>query len=126
MSPPVVWWTQPRSSRSSNRVEASPHPVHTELRHVRLEKQWWVENRTYTEVFADEFEEALRILAILPGAGPVYPQADVPGLRRIHLRKVGCHVYHKPQRRACGTRCGMSRLDGKVASINSVRVGLTM
>ena len=37
--------------------------------HVWREKLWWLENRTHTEIFAAEFEEALRILAVLPGAG---------------------------------------------------------
>jgi hypothetical protein len=40
--------------------------------HVRREKLWWLENRTHTEIFAAEFEEALRILAVLPGAGTSY------------------------------------------------------
>ena len=48
----------------------------TAQRHVRREKLWWVENRIHTEVSATEFEEALRILAVLPGAGTAYPQAD--------------------------------------------------
>lgn len=39
-------------------------------------------------------EEAIRILAFLPGAGTTYPQADVAGLRRIYLRKVACHIYY--------------------------------
>ena len=62
--------------------------------HVKREKTWWLENRVHTDVFAAEFEEALRILAVLPGAGTSYPHADVPGLRRIYLRKVACHIYY--------------------------------
>jgi hypothetical protein len=66
----------------------------TARRHVNREKLWWLENRIYTEVFTTEFEEALRILALLPGAGTSYPQAGVAGLRRIYLRKVACHLYY--------------------------------
>ena len=66
----------------------------TARRHVGREKLWWLENRIHTEVFTAEFEEALRILALLPGAGTSYPQADVAGLRRIYLRKVACHIYY--------------------------------
>ena len=39
------------------------------------------------DVFAVEFEEALRILAILPEAGTTYPQAGVAGLRRLYIRR---------------------------------------
>ena len=66
----------------------------TAQRHVRREKLWWIENRIHTEVFATEFEEALRILAVLPGAGTAYPQADIAGLRRIYLQKIACHLYY--------------------------------
>lgn len=66
----------------------------TAQRHVRREKQWWLENRVHTEIISVEFEEALRILALLPGAGTPYPQAGVDGLRRLYLRKVACHLYY--------------------------------
>ena len=66
----------------------------TAQEHVRREKAWWLENRTHTEIFATELEEALKILAVLPGAGTPYPQADVIGLRRVDLRKVACHIYY--------------------------------
>jgi hypothetical protein len=66
----------------------------TAQRHVRREKLWWLENRIHSEVFATEFEEALRILAVLPGAGAIYPQANIAGLRRIYLPKVACHMYY--------------------------------
>ena len=66
----------------------------TAHRHVQREKQWWLDNRTHTEVFVAEFEQALRVLALLPGAGTSYPQAAVPGLRRICVPKVACHIYY--------------------------------
>lgn len=66
----------------------------TARRHVRREKLWWLENRIRPEIFVSEFEEALRILAWLPGAGTVYPEAGVAGLRRYYLRKVACHIYY--------------------------------
>jgi hypothetical protein len=52
-----------------------------------------LENRIHTEVFATEFEDALRVLRLLPGAGTLYPSAGIPGLRRIYLRTVACHLY---------------------------------
>ena len=61
---------------------------------IRREKSWWIQNRIHTEVFAAEFEEAVKILAILPGAGTSYPDADVDGLRRVYLRRIACHLYY--------------------------------
>lgn len=66
----------------------------TAQRHVRHEKQWWLENRIHTEIFGAEFEEALRIVALLPGAGTPYPQAGVHGLRRLYLPRVASHLYY--------------------------------
>lgn len=66
----------------------------TAQEHVRREKTWWIENRIHTEIFAAELEESVRIVAVLPGAGTPYVYPDVPGLRRIYLRKVACHLYY--------------------------------
>ena len=45
-------------------------------------------------MFVAEFEEALRVLAWLPGAGTPYLQAGIAGVRRIYVRKVACHLYY--------------------------------
>lgn len=66
----------------------------TARRHVQREKQWWLENRTHTDVFVAEFEQALRLLKLLPGAGTSYPQAGVTGLRRIYVPTIACHLYY--------------------------------
>lgn len=66
----------------------------TAQRHVRRERQWWLENRDHTEIFAVEMKEALRVLRFLPGAGAPYSHASVQGLRRIYLPKVACHLYY--------------------------------
>lgn len=62
--------------------------------HVRRERAWWLENRTHIDIFATELEQALKIVAVLPGAGTSYDHAHVAGLRRIYLRKVACHLYY--------------------------------
>lgn len=66
----------------------------TAAQHVQDEREWWLANRDYQELFAAELESALRVLAILPGAGTLYPQSGPPGLRRLYLRKLSCHVYY--------------------------------
>lgn len=66
----------------------------TAQRHVDRERRWWLRHRVHVDAFADEFEQALKVLALLPGAGSVYAQAGVPGLRRLYVPKVACHLYY--------------------------------
>jgi len=66
----------------------------TAQEHVRREKAWWWANRDHTDVFTEEVEQALRIVAALPGAGTPYPQSPVPGVRRVYLRRVSAHLYY--------------------------------
>lgn len=66
----------------------------TAQQHVAREKAWWLENREHTEVFAEELEQALKIVAMLPGAGTVYARSPIPGVRRVYLRRVALHLYY--------------------------------
>lgn len=66
----------------------------TARRHVDRERTWWLENRDYQALFATELEAALRILALLPGAGTAYRQTNVAGLRRLYLEKLASHLYY--------------------------------
>lgn len=66
----------------------------TARRHVDREQAWWLEHRTYQDLFPTEVEAALKILAVLPGAGTAYPRANVPGLRRLYLEKLVAHLYY--------------------------------
>jgi hypothetical protein len=43
----------------------------TAQQHVRREKAWWLANRDHSEVFTEELEQALKIIAALPGAGTI-------------------------------------------------------
>jgi len=65
----------------------------TAQEHVRREKAWWWANRDHTDVFTEEVEQALKIVATLPGAGTPYAQSPVSGVRRIYLRRVVAHLY---------------------------------
>ena len=63
----------------------------TAQRHVAQEKAWWRENRDYPEVFVEELEQALKVIAVLPGAGTLYARSLIPGVRRVFLRRVALH-----------------------------------
>jgi hypothetical protein len=62
--------------------------------HVDREKTWWFENRDDVDVFAEELEQALKIIALLPGAGSIYMRSPIPDVRRIYLRRVALHLYY--------------------------------
>jgi plasmid stabilization system protein ParE len=66
----------------------------TANQHVDRERAWWLENRDQHNLFASELEKALEIAALLPGAGTPYTQATTPDLRRLYIRKLGCHLYY--------------------------------
>ena len=51
-------------------------------------------NRDHADVFATELEQAIKIVAMLPGAGTPYAQSPVPGVRRVYLRRVAAHLYY--------------------------------
>lgn len=61
--------------------------------HVDRERRW-LANRDLQDLFALEIEDAVQTLALLPGAGTPYTLSDTPGLRRIYLRKLACHLYY--------------------------------
>lgn len=66
----------------------------TDQGHVKREQKWWNENRDYRDMFVTELEAAVRILALLPGAGTLYTQSQPLGLRRLYVEKLGCHLYY--------------------------------
>ena len=45
-------------------------------------------------MFAEELEQALKIVAALPAAGTPYTRSPVQGVRRVYLRRVGAHLYY--------------------------------
>ena len=64
------------------------------LEHVRRENAWWLANRDHVDVFTEELERALQIVSALPGAGTLYAQSPVPGVRRVYLRRGAAHLYY--------------------------------
>lgn len=66
----------------------------TATSHVERERTWWLDNRDHQGLFATELENAVQILALLPGAGTPYPHTGVADLRRLYLRRLACHLYY--------------------------------
>jgi hypothetical protein len=66
----------------------------TAQEHVAREKAWWLENRNHTEILAEELEQGLKVIVILPGAGTLYQRSPVRGVRRVYLRRTALHLYY--------------------------------
>ena len=62
--------------------------------HVDRERTWWLANRDHHELFTTEIENAVKVLALLPGAGTLYSRTEVADLRRLYIRKLACHLYY--------------------------------
>ena len=61
---------------------------------LRAAKTWWIDNDRPLETLVDEIEQAIRFLAWMPGAGTLYPQTRITGLRRLYLRRTSSHLYY--------------------------------
>ncbi|MEM9454389.1 MAG: type II toxin-antitoxin system RelE/ParE family toxin [Myxococcota bacterium] len=62
---------------------------------ARQAQQWWETNRAAApSLLHDELAKGLQRLAELPESGPPYPNARVPGVRRLLLRKCQYHIYY--------------------------------
>ena len=86
---------QTSSFANFGHVEEPPHSVHSDRARTRSSRErLGLANRDNTGVFAEELEQALKIVATLPGAGTPYAQSPVPGVRRIYLRRVVAHLYY--------------------------------
>lgn len=66
----------------------------TAREHLRLFKLWWEENSAHPEILHEDLEEAIQMLALLPGIGAPYPAARLPGIRRLYLERLTSHLYY--------------------------------
>jgi hypothetical protein len=71
----------------------------TAQEHVAREKAWWLENRDHTDIFAEELEQALSVIAILPGAGP-----------GAFLDRASRHTAYPPLRRTTANGISVAEL----------------
>lgn len=69
-------------------------------RRFEAEDEWWRQHRDAKELFLEEFERTLRLLSTSPGVGQRYRIARGKLIRRVLMKKTGCHVYyfHDPER----------------------------
>jgi plasmid stabilization system protein ParE len=58
------------------------------------EDRWWREHRDAKELFATEFEEALRQIVSAPGIGQRYRRRRGRLIQRVLMKKTRCHVYY--------------------------------
>ena len=54
---------------------------------------WWREHRDTKDLFATEFQEAIRFLETVAEPGTPRPTAQRPMLRRLLLKKTRRHIY---------------------------------
>lgn len=66
----------------------------TAREHVRHFKQWWQKNSVRPEILTQDLEEALKMLALLPGIGSPYPTAPIAGVRRFYIERLMSHLYY--------------------------------
>lgn len=68
--------------------------THVSRDQLRAAKSWWSDNERPVSILADEVEQAVSFLALMPGAGAPYLRANIDGLRRLYLRRLSSHVYY--------------------------------
>jgi hypothetical protein len=84
-----------RSWPSSAPGDSTARSIHEHARgHLREAKKWWRENRADQDTLAEDVEDALFVIARLPGAGAPYAGAASSDVRRIYLRRVSSHLYY--------------------------------
>lgn len=65
--------------------------------HIRAIHTWWRQHRSAApEMFAEELGSAFRLIAANPRSGPPHVAiADVPGVRRVLLRRSQYRLYYR-------------------------------
>jgi len=61
-----------------------------------LSKQWWRTNRPDSpDLFAIDLENGFRLISAHPGIGALAVNANLEGVRRVHLARVHYHLYYR-------------------------------
>ena len=63
--------------------------------------EWWEANRPAAPgAVAEDFGEAVKLLAKQPGVGAKYEGTRTPGVRRLYLGRVSYFIYYKADAKA--------------------------
>jgi plasmid stabilization system protein ParE len=63
---------------------------------VQRQAAWWEANRPAAPgAVAEDFSEAVKLLANQPGVGSKYEGSRTPGVRRLYLGRLSYFVYYK-------------------------------
>ena len=63
---------------------------------VQRQAAWWEANRTAAPgAVAEDFGEAVKLLAKQPGVGSKYEGSRTPGVRRLYLGRLSYFIYYK-------------------------------
>lgn len=63
---------------------------------VQRQAAWWEANRPAAAgAVAEDFGEAVKLLARQPGVGAKYEGSKTPGVRRLYLGRLGYFIYYK-------------------------------
>jgi len=58
--------------------------------------EWWTANRPKApDAFVAELERALQLIASQPVIGARATNANLPGVRRVHLARIRYHLYYR-------------------------------
>lgn len=64
-------------------------------RHIRAASTWWLENRDKApSAFADDLDDAFRLIAELPRTGEPVHHSKLASARRLLLARTRYHLYY--------------------------------
>lgn len=63
---------------------------------IEREHAWWRANRSAApNAIREEIERISALISFQPNIGPIASNVKLPGVRRIHLERVRCHIYYR-------------------------------
>ena len=76
--------------------EIRVHFVRSAARQVREAADWWNENRPAApDAVKRDLREAVSLLKVTPSLGEQARNVRLKGVRRVHLSRVGHHLYYR-------------------------------
>jgi plasmid stabilization system protein ParE len=63
---------------------------------IAKEESWWRVNRLKApNAIREELERISALISFQPNIGPIARNVSLPGVRRILLERIHCHVYYR-------------------------------